>query len=220
MKFKSVADKISKLSPYAEMMPGILIIHKLKPFKPLYITSNGLTLGFFPEESKNPNEHLHERFFNNEDLLDLLLKLEKHLIKGDPKETFTFFQRVRIKEKLDWIWHIASTRIFMQSEEGIPTHIITISIPIDQMKHVPVKATRFLEESLFYNRNFEKFMELRPREKEVMIYVAKGLSSHEISDRLFISKETVNTHRKNIKQKLSISCNYEFTEYAQAFDLI
>jgi DNA-binding CsgD family transcriptional regulator len=47
----------------------------------------------------------------------------------------------------------------------------------------------------------------------VLRLVALGKSSCEIADELFISIETVNTHRKLIKQKLGIS-------YAHAFDVI
>jgi DNA-binding CsgD family transcriptional regulator len=50
--------------------------------------------------------------------------------------------------------------------------------------------------------------------------VALGKSSCEIANELFISVETVNTHRKLIKLKLDISTTYEFTQYAYAFDLI
>ncbi len=46
------------------------------------------------------------------------------------------------------------------------------------------------------------------REKEILRYVIKGYTSKQIADVLFISKSTVDTHRKNIlektgKQKLS-----------------
>ncbi|WP_241530150.1 LuxR C-terminal-related transcriptional regulator [Christiangramia flava] len=34
-----------------------------------------------------------------------------------------------------------------------------------------------------------------------------------------MSFDTVNTHRKNIKEKLKITSNYGFAQYAQAFDL-
>jgi DNA-binding CsgD family transcriptional regulator len=39
------------------------------------------------------------------------------------------------------------------------------------------------------------------REKEIIIEMAEGLTSDEISSKLFISKNTVDTHRKNIYRK-------------------
>lgn len=88
------------------------------------------------------------------------------------------------------------------------------------MKHVPNKAERFLGENEFYKKNVHRFHSLRKREMEILKLVAQGKSSPEIAEECFISVETVNTHRKIIKQKLDIKNNYGFTEYAQAFDLI
>ena len=39
------------------------------------------------------------------------------------------------------------------------------------------------------------------RELEIIELIAQGLNSWEISDQLFISKHTVDTHRKNIYRK-------------------
>ena len=40
------------------------------------------------------------------------------------------------------------------------------------------------------------------REKEVLQLIAEGLTNQEIADRLFVSTSTVDTHRKNLLQKL------------------
>ncbi|WP_223845623.1 LuxR C-terminal-related transcriptional regulator [Flavobacterium selenitireducens] len=40
-----------------------------------------------------------------------------------------------------------------------------------------------------------------PREREILLHILKGEQSQEIADKLFISKHTVNTHRKNILAK-------------------
>jgi DNA-binding NarL/FixJ family response regulator len=45
-------------------------------------------------------------------------------------------------------------------------------------------------------------IELTTRESEIILLVAKGYSSLEIADELYISKGTVETHRRNIMQKL------------------
>lgn len=43
---------------------------------------------------------------------------------------------------------------------------------------------------------------LTRREKEVLNLIAEGCTNHEIADRLFVSATTVDTHRKNLLQKL------------------
>ena len=45
---------------------------------------------------------------------------------------------------------------------------------------------------------------LTKREKEVLSFIAEGLNNEEISQKLFISPRTVDTHRTNIMQKLDI----------------
>lgn len=44
---------------------------------------------------------------------------------------------------------------------------------------------------------------LTRREKEVLQLIAEGLTNQEIADRLFVSVSTVDTHRKNLLQKLA-----------------
>lgn len=51
----------------------------------------------------------------------------------------------------------------------------------------------------------EKLDGLTPSETVICSYIIRGLSTKEISDELFISIDTVNTHRKNIRKKLGLS---------------
>lgn len=44
-------------------------------------------------------------------------------------------------------------------------------------------------------------MKLSPTEKEVMLLVVQGLSNKEIARELFLSQNTIKTHRKSILQK-------------------
>jgi DNA-binding NarL/FixJ family response regulator len=46
---------------------------------------------------------------------------------------------------------------------------------------------------------------LSEREKEILLLVARGMSSNEIGQQLFISPRTVDTHRNNILQKLGLN---------------
>lgn len=56
--------------------------------------------------------------------------------------------------------------------------------------------------------------ELSEREREVVRLVASGLSNKEIADRMFISVNTVMTHRRNIKRKTGIHAAAGLTIYA------
>ena len=45
---------------------------------------------------------------------------------------------------------------------------------------------------------------LTKREKEVLSHIAEGLTNAQISEKLFISVDTVDTHRKNLHTKLNV----------------
>jgi DNA-binding NarL/FixJ family response regulator len=55
---------------------------------------------------------------------------------------------------------------------------------------------------------------LSEREREVLRYVARGLSYKEIGEELFISAKTVENHTRNILKKLHLSRKQELMRYA------
>lgn len=218
---QAITDKINDFAPYAEMMPGVVIIHLIDGFPVVYMSSNGLMqLGVTLPELCDMGTEYYSRFFNIEDMADFIPKINSLLGNNDPKESFSYFQQVKVKGKAGWTWHISSTRIFMQDEDGKPLLTITTAIPIDRMKHIEAKAQRLLQENDFLRNNSAAFGTLSKREKTILHMVAIGKSSPEIAAELFISAETVQTHRRNIKNKLGISTVFEFTEYARAFNLV
>ena len=56
--------------------------------------------------------------------------------------------------------------------------------------------------------------QLSDREQEVLLLVAQGLSSKEISTKLSIAVNTVNTHRKSITRKTGIKSVAGLAVYA------
>jgi two-component system response regulator NreC len=55
---------------------------------------------------------------------------------------------------------------------------------------------------------------LTKREEEILRLIAKGMNNQQISDQLFISPRTVDTHRTNIMQKLNIHDAANLVRYA------
>src|ERR1041385_677655 len=55
---------------------------------------------------------------------------------------------------------------------------------------------------------------LTKREREILEHIAQGLTSKEISEKLFLSLSTVNTHRANLMQKLDIHDTATLVRYA------
>jgi DNA-binding CsgD family transcriptional regulator len=61
---------------------------------------------------------------------------------------------------------------------------------------------------------------LTKREKEILKLIRDGLLSKEISDKLFISIYTVNTHRQHILEKLGADNSIEAVNYASQLGLL
>jgi DNA-binding NarL/FixJ family response regulator len=56
---------------------------------------------------------------------------------------------------------------------------------------------------------------LTPREKEILCLIVQGMKSKQIAAMLSLSENTVNTHRRNIMQKLGLHDTYKLIKYAQ-----
>lgn len=70
------------------------------------------------------------------------------------------------------------------------------------------------EKKIVLKDNFQKCMSLSKREKEILSLISQGQTSQAISQNLYISKHTVETHRKNILRKLNFSTSTELVKFA------
>lgn len=66
-----------------------------------------------------------------------------------------------------------------------------------------------IEQNHFMRNNVEKYSSLTPREKEVLKFLIKGYTNKQISEKMYISSNTVRTHRNRIWKKLEIK---QFTD--------
>lgn len=68
--------------------------------------------------------------------------------------------------------------------------------------------------------SIDKRYVLTPREREIVRYVAQGLSHTEIGDKICISPRTVDTHRTNIMRKLEVHSIAELIKIALQLKII
>lgn len=61
---------------------------------------------------------------------------------------------------------------------------------------------------------------LTKREKEVLLNIAEGLTNAQIAEKLFISIDTVDTHRKNLHTKLNVNNTALLVRFAIENDLL
>lgn len=217
----NIQEKIQDFAPVAELMPEVVVIHELDGFKPLYMSSKGLKLlGITLKELIALREDYKSIVLNDEVMCDFLKSLEEMFNEEKEWNSYSIFHQVQLKDKKDYSWFVSSIKAFLKNENNRTTHTVTIAFPLGHFQHIPQKAEKLLKESLFSKAHLKKFLSLSPRAIEVLKLVATGKSTNEISDELNISPDTVNSHRKLIKQKLNISNSYDFLKYARSYDLI
>ncbi|MBL3657365.1 response regulator transcription factor [Fulvivirga sediminis] len=91
---------------------------------------------------------------------------------------------------------------------------------IDRLSFSSKKLERIMGEELFVKQRYASFASLTEREREILTLLALGHNNPEIADYLFISRKTVEQHRKHINRKLNINSFVVLMKYAQAFDLV
>lgn len=82
------------------------------------------------------------------------------------------------------------------------------------------KLIRIQKEIKFVKKNIKRYQKLTLREKEIFQLLTKGLNNPEIAEQLFISRCTVEQHRKHINHKLQIKSFPQLLRFGYAFDLI
>ena len=83
--------------------------------------------------------------------------------------------------------------------------------PIRRHRDHSVPAT---EHAASLPDDFRKRLGLSRREQEILVLISRGLSSQRIGQTLYISKHTVETHRKNILRKLDFNSSTELVKFA------
>ena len=72
----------------------------------------------------------------------------------------------------------------------------------------------------YENEQQSKLPKLTKRESEVLSLIANGLTNHQISEKLFISIDTVDSHRKNLHSKLNVNNTAMLIKFANENNLI
>jgi two-component system, NarL family, invasion response regulator UvrY len=87
-------------------------------------------------------------------------------------------------------------------------------------KYVSSELAEYMALSLVDKHEDILHEKLSEREFQILILLAKGRSSTEIAEELFISKKTVGTHRTRIMEKMGLKKNSELIIYAMNNKLI
>lgn len=99
-------------------------------------------------------------------------------------------------------------------------NLLSSPIANAESRQIIHKLNRILVEIEFGNKNRHKFLSLTEREKQIITLVVLGNNNPQIADQLFISRSTVEQHRKNINRKLELNTLSDLCLFAYAFNLV
>jgi len=154
-------------------------------------------------------------YIHPETLSKVFPRFLKFYEKGDTSVTFCDFQRVLNPRKREYTTCLTVTKL-TEDLSGF----LTITQPLEKMTSLNRKITRLIEEDHYLRKNFNKFESLTKREIEIIKLLLEGFNNPQIAEQLFISRRTVEQHRKNLNAKLSISSFADLFKFGYAFDLV
>lgn len=225
--FHSLENGLSKnvynLNEIGMFIPGSVMVQDLNeqnPSKVTFMNDWGCQkLGHSMEDIHAMGEKYYEKFFVREQILSFRKGITDYFKIQDSTAGYHFFQQVKTgkNEELEWYFTMCK---FLRTNQEIPTKLLLISNPVSAANSMVKRLNNIVGQDIFVTKHFSKFSSLTKREKEIIIHLAEGKSTKDISDLLFLSTMTVETHRKNIRKKLEMNSLAELIKFALAFDLV
>jgi DNA-binding CsgD family transcriptional regulator len=213
---KQISHGVFKIEEVAENLPGIIHLNRSIDFGLNFINKSGaIDLGREKTELYEMGTEFTQLHLHPFSVAKNTAPLLEFYANKDPNETHTFLQHYRSSISAEYKLLLSTTKIFKKQNL-----FLTVSATPKELGKLNLKLEKVIAEEYFHYQHFQSFKNLTCREKEILKHIASGKTSRRIGEMLFISKETVATHRKNIYRKLEAKNLYELIKFAQAFDLI
>lgn len=216
-----IKNKLAEFAACEDDIPGIIIIINAVDFSIRYLSKRGIEVfGLNPEEPQGIGIKYPALFLKAENPAEYSASTFELLQHDNNDEIISLFQEFRTSAQHNYSWFYVGVKVLLRNMKGNPEFLIAMAIPLNPMSEMTEKTERILNDQNERLRNQQKFLSLTKRETELLKYIALGKTNEAISTELYISAETVATHRKNIKRKLGFKSNYDCTHFAQLFNLI
>lgn len=109
--------------------------------------------------------------------------------------------RAKHKNSEEYKWFMGWAKAFSTDERGEVKELICVDVDMSPRMNTEDQLIQALRDNLKF-KNKLLIQSLGKREIEILDLVCKGYSTKEIADKLYISSNTVSTHRKSIQRKL------------------
>ncbi|MEX2344194.1 MAG: helix-turn-helix transcriptional regulator [Balneolaceae bacterium] len=173
-------------------------------------------IGFHNDEIREMGMKYLENYLHPTSLASVAEFLPPLYANVDKHKTFPFLQYVKLYNSKDFSPLITFTKNTTY-EKGL---VLCLSLRPGDFEKMSPKMEQVVEMDQFKLKHFKRFQQLTRRELEILKFLAKGFKNVQIAEQLFISRQTVETHRKHINRKLEISSYRDLVKYALAFNLV
>jgi DNA-binding CsgD family transcriptional regulator/PAS domain-containing protein len=192
-------------------------------------TKLGTLLGYDLEEARKTGPTYFDRFYHPDDQVDLLRAAIYFIRMGKtvPPETLKEYKMIsgyRMKKGDGQLIRVIEQQVVIEVDPlGNPwlaLSLLDVSPDRDIQSPFRCRLVNTRTGELFHFPPEEDTPCLSKREKQILTLISGGLVSRQIADRLFISVNTVNTHRQRILEKLRVSNTAEAILYASQIGLL
>lgn len=181
-------------------------LHMKYEEKTLFPYVNALLQG---EQRPNYNVEIYSK--HHDDITGKFHELKSIIIKYLPQDGLTNNQLTAA------IYDIYSNEEWLSNHSNVEDVLFVPAIRLLEQKVKNDDVSARISSMINSSEGTEAISE---REKEIIVCLVQGMSNKEIANQLFISVNTVITHRRNISRKLQIHSLAGLTIYAIANDLI
>lgn len=148
----------------------------------------------------------------------LAFEIAGFLNDKEDQEVYSFFHRSFKNGCSEADWFLSSARL-NKSDKGKSKEVVIFTYDLGLLGESKNRLYTVLENDGFFRENFNRVALLTKREKEIVGLLSAGMSSPQIAEAIHISVHTVNTHRKNINDKLAVQNFATLLKFADVFDL-
>ncbi|TRX51763.1 helix-turn-helix transcriptional regulator [Fulvivirga sp. M361] len=160
-------------------------------------------------------EDFHKLYIHSNTLQNVFPRVKQFFERKDFSDIFCEMVKIWYPLEKEYKLCLLTTKL-----SRINDGLVSITQPIEEIEGLAVKTQRLLREERFVVSNYHRFNHLTDREKQIIGLLANGMNGPAIANQLFLSKHTVQQHRKNINRKLGIHSFVELLKYAQAFGVV
>ena len=197
-------------------IPCATLLSRSEAIEIQYINKRYTELSGYSQEEIRDCPHYLESIVHPESLKSVGKFLPEFYATSGPQQTLFFAQYARVVGDTDYSPFITFTK-GITLPNGLVLCMLLLTEELDKASS---KIAKMVEMDEFKLKHFKRFQQLTKREIEILILLAEGLNNPAIADRLFISRRTVETHRKQINRKLGIKHYRDVIKYTLAFDLV